>query len=60
MVRHLEIVQRAFSHILKKEIKVRAVVVNSKDPTESQNLDFDSGGLVSTALDLGGKLVDKE
>ena len=57
---HLDIVQRAFSHILQTEVKVRAVVVNSKDQMDNQNLDFDSGGLVSTALDLGGKLVDKE
>jgi len=57
---HLDIVQRAFSHILRTEMKVRAVVVNAKDQMDNQNLEFDSGGLVSTALDLGGKLVDKE
>ena len=57
---HQDIVTRAFNHILQTDVKVRAVVVNSKDQMDNQNLDFDSGGLVSTALDLGGKLVDKE
>jgi len=57
---HLDIIQRAFSHVLGVETRIRAVVINSKDQTDEQNMDFESGGLVSAALDLGGKLVDKE
>ncbi|PKN87802.1 MAG: DNA polymerase III subunit gamma/tau [Chloroflexi bacterium HGW-Chloroflexi-8] len=57
---HLDIIQRAFSHVLGVETKIRAVVINAKDQTDDQIMDFESGGLVSAALDLGGKLVDKE
>ena len=57
---HMDITQRAFSHVLGIDAKVRAVIINSKDQIDETNLEIKPGSLVSTALDLGGKLVDKE
>ncbi len=57
---HMDITQRAFSHVLGIDAHVRAVIINSKDQIDETNLEIKPGSLVSTALDLGGKLVDKE
>ncbi len=57
---HLDITQRAFTHILGSEAKVRAVIISAKDQLDEQPSDIEPGSLVSAALDLGGKLVDKE
>lgn len=57
---HQEIIQRAFSHVLGKEVKVRAVLINSKSNVADLEDEFDPNSLVSAALDLGGKIVDKE
>ena len=57
---HQEIIQRAFSHILGKEVRVRAVLINSKSNAADYEDEFDPNSLVSAALDLGGKIVDKE
>lgn len=57
---HLDITQRAFSHVLGVDAKIRAVIINSKDQIDDSNIEVLPGSLVSTALDLGGKLVTKE
>lgn len=57
---HQEIIQRAFSHVLGKEVKVRAVLINSKSNLSDIEDEFEPNSLVSAALDLGGKIVDKE
>jgi DNA polymerase-3 subunit gamma/tau len=57
---HQEIIQRAFSHVLGKEVKVRAVLINSKSNLSDVEDEFEPNSLVSAALDLGGKIVDKE
>jgi len=57
---HQEIIQRAFSHVLGKDIKVRAVLINSKSNLAEVEDEFEPNSLVSAALDLGGKIVDKE
>ncbi len=57
---HQEIIQRAFSHVLGKDVKVRAVLINSKSNVADLEDEFDPNSLVSAALDLGGKIVDKE
>ena len=57
---HQEIIQRAFSHVLGTEAKVRAVVINTKSNLVEHEDEFEPDSLVSAALDLGGKIVDKE
>jgi DNA polymerase-3 subunit gamma/tau len=57
---HQEIIQRAFSHVLGADAKVRAVVINSKSNLVEHEDEFEPDSLVSAALDLGGKIVDKE
>ncbi|MDO9086701.1 MAG: DNA polymerase III subunit gamma/tau [Anaerolineaceae bacterium] len=57
---HQDIIQRAFSHILGADVKVRAVVLNAKSNLPDHEDEFEPDSLVSAALDLGGKIVDKE
>ncbi len=57
---HQDIIQRAFSHILGTDVKVRAVVLNAKSNLPDHEDEFEPDSLVSAALDLGGKIVDKE
>jgi len=57
---HQEIIQRAFSHVLGIETKVKAVVINAKSNLIDHEEEFEPDSLVSAALDLGGKIVDKE
>lgn len=57
---HQDIIQRAFSHILGVDVKVRAVVLNAKSNLPDHEDEFEPDSLVSAALDLGGKIVDKE
>lgn len=57
---HQDIIQRAFAHVLGKDVKVRAVLINSKSNVADLEDEFDPNSLVSAALDLGGKIVDKE
>ncbi|PKO12137.1 MAG: DNA polymerase III subunit gamma/tau [Chloroflexi bacterium HGW-Chloroflexi-10] len=57
---HQDIIQRAFTYVLKQPARVRAVVINSKSNSADQDQDFDPNSLVGAAIDLGGKIVDKE
>lgn len=57
---HQDIIQRAFSHVLGIEVPVRAVVSSSKDSLYDQDYDLEANPLVSEAIKLGGKIVDKE
>ncbi|PKO06183.1 MAG: hypothetical protein CVU41_08735 [Chloroflexi bacterium HGW-Chloroflexi-3] len=57
---HQEIIQRAFSHVLGIDTKVKAVVINAKSNLNDHEEEFEPDSLVSAALDLGGKIVDKE
>jgi len=57
---HQEIIQRAFSHVLGVDTKVKAVVINAKSNLIEHEDEFEPDSLVSAALDLGGKIVDKE
>jgi multidrug efflux pump subunit AcrB len=57
---HQEIIQRAFSHVLGAEARVKAVVINAKSNLVDHEEEFEPDSLVSAALDLGGKIVDKE
>lgn len=57
---HQEIIQRAFSHVLGADAKVKAVVINTKSNLVDHEEEFEPDSLVSAALDLGGKIVDKE
>ncbi|MBE0688255.1 MAG: DNA polymerase III subunit gamma/tau [Anaerolineaceae bacterium] len=57
---HQEIIQRAFSHVLGVDTKVKAVVINAKSNLLEHEDEFEPDSLVSAALDLGGKIVDKE
>lgn len=57
---HQDIIQRAFSHVLGMEVPVRAVVNSAKDSFFDQEYDLESNPLVNAAINLGGKIVDKE
>lgn len=57
---HIDITQRAFSHVLGEKARVRAIILTARDQNDDISLEVEPGSLVSAALDLGGKLVDKE
>jgi DNA polymerase-3 subunit gamma/tau len=57
---HQEIIQRAFTHVLKSEARVRAVMERSKGTMNDLDNDISPDSLVGAALDLGGQIVDKE
>jgi len=42
------------------DAKVKAVVINAKSNLVDHEEEFEPDSLVSAALDLGGKIVDKE
>jgi DNA polymerase-3 subunit gamma/tau len=57
---HQEIIQRAFSHVLRGDARVRAVIERSKNIIGDLDEDFPPDSVVGAALDLGGQIVDKE
>ena len=57
---HQDIIQRAFCHVLGQDVPVRAVVNSSKETAFEQDFDLEKNPLVSAAINLGGKIVDKE
>ena len=57
---NLSLTGRAVNHILNTEITVRCVVMDTKAGKAPENLDFDSEGIVGTALNLGGQIVDRD
>lgn len=57
---HQEIIQRAFTHVLGVDSKVKAVTISAKSVIDLDEDERQPGSLVSAALDLGGKIVDKE
>ena len=57
---NLSLTSRAVNHILNTEITVRCVVMDTKAGKAPENLDFDSEGIVGTALNLGGQIVDRD
>lgn len=57
---HQDIIQRAFTHVLGSEARVRAIMDRGKGGSGDLDEDFGPESLVSAALDLGGQIVDKE
>jgi len=57
---NLTLTGRAVNHILNTQIEVRSVVMDTKAGKTPDNPDFDSDGIVGTALNLGGQIVDLE
>ncbi len=54
---NIEVTQRVIRNILNVDLPIQCVVVTSKGATDST---VDPDGLVSTALNLGGKLVHRD
>ena len=57
---NLTLTGRAVSHVLKAAIEVKSVVMNTKAGKAPDNPEFDSDGIIGTALNLGGEIVDME
>lgn len=57
---HQDIIQRAFTHVLGSDARVRAVLDRGKGAAGEGVEEFPPDSLVSAALDLGGQIVDKE
>ncbi len=57
---HQDVIQRAFTHVLGTEARVRAVLDRGKGNSTEMDEEFPPDSLVSAALDLGGQIVDKE
>lgn len=57
---NLEITRQAVQQVLGASIPITSAVVNAKAKTLPADLGVDADGMVGTALNLGGKIVDKD
>lgn len=57
---NLALTQDAIQKVLGVKLQVQCAVVGAKTTTVSADMDIDADGIVSTALNLGGKLVHRE
>lgn len=57
---NIEVTQRVIKGILNKDIPIECIVVGDKAGSSTLDTDVDPDGLVRTALNLGGKLVQKD
>jgi DNA polymerase III subunit gamma/tau len=57
---NLELTRRAVSQVLGSDLEIVCVVINSKTKAAPAGMDVDSDGMVGTALNLGGQIVNKE
>lgn len=55
-----QLTSRVISQIIKREIPVLCTVMGNKVNIDPSGLGIEGGGLVSTALNLGGKIVTKK
>ena len=56
----LAITQDAIQKVLGTKIQVKCAVVGNKAGSSAGALDVEADGIVSTAMNLGGKLVHRE
>ncbi|HWQ04335.1 MAG TPA: DNA polymerase III subunit gamma/tau [Longilinea sp.] len=57
---NLEVTRQAVLQVLGVDIPVTSTVANSKTRTLPDDIGVDADGMVGTALNLGGKIVDKD
>jgi DNA polymerase-3 subunit gamma/tau len=57
---NLELAGQAIEQVFGSRINILCVVGSSKSNQPSQNLEVEGGSMVSTALNLGGEIVQKE
>ncbi|TLN15419.1 hypothetical protein FDZ74_08395 [bacterium] len=57
---NLEVTRLAVQQVLGVSIAITSAVVNAKAKTLPDDLGVDADGMVGTALNLGGKIVDKD
>ena len=57
---NLELASKVISQLMKKNIPVQCTVMGNKVNIDPVDLGIEGGGLVSTALNLGGKIVTKK
>ncbi len=57
---NLELTSRAIYAITGAEVSVRCIVSKSKTESSTDLLDIDDDGMVNTALNLGGKIVQQD
>lgn len=57
---NLDLAMRAITQLTGKSIRIKCMVVDKQSKSAPQEMDIESDGLVGTALDLGGQIVDKK
>ena len=57
---NLELTRRAVSQVMGSDFEIVCTVNNSKTKTSPADMDVDGDGMVGTALNLGGQIVNKE
>ncbi|MDR3577985.1 MAG: DNA polymerase III subunit gamma/tau [Anaerolineaceae bacterium] len=57
---NLELTRRAASQVLAGDFEIVCTVNNSKSKAAPADMDVDNDGMVGTALNLGGQIVNKE
>jgi len=57
---NLELTAQAIHHVLGVNLPITCVVVGNKPSSTPEDLDVDGDGMVGTALNLGGQIVDKK
>jgi DNA polymerase-3 subunit gamma/tau len=57
---NLELTRRAVSQVLGSDLEIVCAVINSKTNAAPAGMDVDGDGMVGTALNLGGQIVNKE
>jgi DNA polymerase-3 subunit gamma/tau len=61
MANNLELTQRAVNYLfVGSDLKIVCTVVSGKTKTAPSDLDVEGDGMVGTALNLGGQIVNKE
>jgi DNA polymerase-3 subunit gamma/tau len=57
---NIELTRKAIEQALGSSVNILCIVASSKANNPSQHLDVEGGSMVSTALNLGGEIVQKE
>jgi DNA polymerase-3 subunit gamma/tau len=57
---NLQATRKAILTVTGQDVEIDCIVVNTKVNANVEDADIESGGIVSTALTLGGKLVQKD
>jgi len=57
---NLELTRRAVKQVLGTDLEVVCAVISSKTNAPPPGMEVDGDGMVGTALNLGGQIVNKE